>query len=170
MKFGIAIIAALVIFLSPSVNGAESDVVRVFDKKTQMSGEKVMEYLKQADLEKYGFKKTVEESTETDENGKITKKTTIYYLVTDDCSRVWFWESILEQRLPAELRNSKLASTIVKEVKDRITGRKTKTCKVGLEIHPNRCSGKACGNDRGKRGIAGAMHFFCWSASINYAN
>ncbi|XP_028402189.1 uncharacterized protein LOC114525164 [Dendronephthya gigantea] len=167
MKFGIAIIVALVIFLSPSVNGAESDVVRVFDKKTQMSGEKVLEILEKADLEKYGFKKTVEQSTKTDENGKIVKKTTIYYLATDDCSRVWFWESILEQRLPAELRNSKFASTIVKEVKDRITGRKTKTCKVGLEIHPKRC----LGNNSGKRGIADcSWHLVCWAASIKYTD
>ena len=154
-----------------TVNGAESDVVRVFDRKTQMSGEEMREYLKQADLEKYGFKKTVEESTETDENGKITKKTTIYYLVTDDCSKVGFWESVLEQRLPKELKNSKLASTIMKEVEDRITGRKTKSCKVGLEIHPNRCLGRTSSNDRAKRGVADCWkHFFCWTASIKYAN
>ena len=68
-------------------------MVRVFDDKLRLTDEEMAEYLKQADLERYGFMKTDEFSTETDENGKTTKKKTIYYKVTDDCSRVAFWES-----------------------------------------------------------------------------
>ena len=98
------------------MRGAESDVVRVFDDKLRLTDEEMAEYLKQADLERYGFTKTVQSSIETDENGKTTKKKTIYYKVTDDCSRVAFWESVLEQRMPEELQASKLSSTIVKEV------------------------------------------------------
>ena len=56
----------------------------------------MQDYLKKADLERFGFTKTVEVSTETDENGRTTRKRTIYYKVTDNCSRVMFWEGILE--------------------------------------------------------------------------
>ncbi|CAB4043360.1 Hypothetical predicted protein, partial [Paramuricea clavata] len=106
----------------------------------------MQDYLEQADLEKYGFTKTVEVSTETDENGKTTTKKTIYYKVTGDCSRVMFWEGVLEKRMPEELQASKLSSTSVKEVKSRIAGRKTKSCMIILEIHPNRCLKKMSGN------------------------
>ena len=127
----------------------------------------MLQYLKEADLERFGFKKTVEVTTETDENGKRTKKTTIYFLVTDDCSRVMFWESVLEQRLPEELRSSKRTSTIVKEIRSRIDDRKTKGCTVGLEIHlhPGSSDGQS------KRGIAtsSAGHWWCRYASIKYA-
>ena len=132
----------------------------------------MFQYLKQADLKKYGFKKTVEVSTETDENGKQTTKTTIYYLVTDDCSRVRFWERVLEQRLPKELKSSKLASTIVKEMESRTTGRKTKSCTVGLEIHPNRCSRKSTDNKKSKRSTARICILcrFCFKGSVSYAD
>lgn len=53
-------------------------------------------YLEKADLEKYGFVKTTEVSTETDEHGKKKTKKTIYYKVTDDCSKVKFWESVAQ--------------------------------------------------------------------------
>ena len=134
------------------------------------------DHLKQANLERYGFKKTVEVSAETDENGKTTKKTTIYYKVTDDCSKVAFWESVLEQRMPEELQASKLSATTVKEVQRRIAGRQTKGCMVMLEIHPNQCVKKgSVDNGVSKRGTARniCMHIycmFCWAASIQYDN
>ena len=133
---------------------------------------KMAEYLKQADLERYGFTKTVEFSTETDENGKTTKKKTIYYKETDDCSRVAFWESVLEQRMPEKLQASKLSSTTVKEVQRRIAGRQTKKCTVGLEIHPNRCLKKSkADNGVSKRGVRGcSWGAACWNASIQYDN
>ena len=131
-------------------------MVRVFDDKLRLTDEEMAEYLKQADLERYGFTKTVEFSTETDENGKTTKKKTIYYKVTDDCSRVAFWESVLEQRMPEKLQASKLSSITVKEVQRRIAGRQTKKCTVGLEIHPNRCLKKSkADNGVSKRGVSG---------------
>ena len=37
---------------------------------------RILKFLKQANLEKYGFVKSTEVSTETDENGKKTTKTT----------------------------------------------------------------------------------------------
>ena len=82
----------ITLILNISVHGAETDVVRIFDDKLKISDKEMQDYLEQANLEKYGFKKTVEETTETDENGKITKKKTIHYKVTDDCSRVMFWK------------------------------------------------------------------------------
>ena len=91
------------------MHGAETDVIRVFDDKLRLTNDEMEEYLKEADLERFGFTKTVEVSTETDENGKTTKKKTIYYKVTDDCSKVMFWESVLEQRLPEKLHASKLS-------------------------------------------------------------
>ena len=159
-----------------SVHGAESDVVRVFDHKLRLTNEEMEEYLRQANLERYGFTKTVEVSTVTDENGKTTKKTTIYYKVTDDCSRVAFWESVLEQRMPEKLQASKLSSTTVKEVQSRIAGRQTKNCMVMLEIHPNRCLKKSgADNKMSKRGISRGCNskgscFVCWAASIQYGS
>jgi hypothetical protein len=155
------------------VYGAESDVVRVFDDKLRLTDKEMQDYLKQADLERYGFEKTVETSTETDENGKITKKKTIYYKVTDDCNRVMFWEGVLEQRMPEKLQASKLSSATVKEVQRRVVGRKTKSCTVMLEIHSNRCLNKTPDNGVSKRGArrgCGWWCLFCWSASIQYGN
>ena len=147
----------------------ETDVVRIFDDQLHLTRKEMLDYLKQADLEKYGFEKTVEVCTVTDENGKTTKKTTIYYKVTDDCSRVAFWERVLEQRLPKELKASKLSSTTVKEVKSRIAGRRAKSCTVGLEVHPNRCLRKNSNNGVSKRGAAGCKWcLICFNASIQY--
>jgi hypothetical protein len=154
------------------VHGGETDVVRVFDENVKLTEEKMRGYLKEADLEGQRFVKTVEVSTETDENGRIIRKRTIYYRKTDDCSRVMFWESVLEQRLPKGLRNSKLASTTVKEVQSRIAGRKTKSCTVGLEIHPGRCINEIPGgNSVSKRRVARRCSwwcFFCRSATVVY--
>ena len=136
-----------------------------------MSRNEMFGYLKQADLEGNGFDKTVEDCTETDENGKTTKKTTIYYKVTDDCSTVAFWESVLEQRLPEKLQASKLSLTTVKEVKRRIAGRQTKKCTVGLEVHPNRCLEKSSDNGVSKRGTRRrrcSWCLLCFNAAIQY--
>ena len=151
------------------MQGAESDVVRIFHDNLQLSGEQMQDYLKKAELEKYGFTKTVEVTTETDEKGETTRKRTIYYKVTDDCSRVMFWEGVLEQRLPKELQASKLSQTTVKEVQTRIAGRDTKQCTVGLEIHPKGCLTKS-GDGKSKRVARGCgwICIFCWSASILY--
>ena len=146
-------------------------MIRVFDDKLRLTGEEMAEYLKQADLERYGFTKTVEFSTETDENGKTTKKKTIYYKVADNCSRVAFWESVLEQRLPEKLQASKLSSTIVKEVQKRIAGRQTKSCVVMLEIHPNRCLADRADNRMSKRAVSKKLcflHSICLASSIQY--
>jgi hypothetical protein len=156
--------------LNISVHGAESDVIRVFDDKLRLTDEEMQGYLKQADLERYGFKKTVENGKTTDENGKTTTKKTIYYMVTDDCSKITFWEGILEQRLPKKLMNSQIFSTTVKEVESRISGRKTKSCTVGLEIHPGRCSKKALDNGVSKRTASKGcwVCIGCSSATIVY--
>ncbi len=140
--------------------GAEDDVVRVLYEKLHITSKEMQDYLKQANLEKYGFEKNVEISTKTGKNGKTTKKT-IYYLVTDDCSRVMFWEGVLEQRLPKKLK----VSTTVKEVQSRITGRKTKSCTVGLEIHTNRFSDKTVGNGESKRTASGHGCNAWWCSS-----
>lgn len=132
-------------------------------------------YLKKADLEKYGFKKSVEVSTDTDVNGKTRKKTTILYTVTDDCSKVMFWERVLEKRMP-ELLASNISSITVKELQDHIAGRQTKSCTVGLEIHPNRCLKKVGNNGVEKRTTSGGegtakdcrCFMFCSRASIQY--
>ena len=169
MKFGIVVLVVLVVCLSPSVHGAENDVVRVFDPNLRMTKEEMQEYLKQADLERYGFMKTVEKTTTTDENGKVTVKKTIYYKVTDHCSRVMFWESVLEQRMPKKLPGSKIFSTVGKEVRSRIDGRKTKRCTVGLEIHPREGFKKIVDSGMSKRGAADAMaHWWCAYSSIQY--
>ena len=111
--------------------------MRVFDENLQISEQEMKNYLKEAQLEKYGFVRSEEKSTETDEDGKKINKKTIYYTATDDCSKVMFWESILEQRLPEKLRRANIFSKTVKEVEKRIKERKTEACKVGLEIHVN---------------------------------
>ena len=147
--------------------GAESDVVRVFDEKLRLTEKELEDYMKQANLEKYGFTRTEETTIETDENGERRTKRTIYYKVTDDCSRVTFWERVLEQRLPEKLKRSKIFSTTVKEVQDRISGKKTKECTVGLEIHPNQCHRSSGSKRRVARGCG--FCFICSSAAIVYA-
>ena len=149
--------------------GGESDVVRVFDDKLRLTNKDLEEYLKQADLENYGFKKSIEFSTTTDENGKTTTKKTIYYKVTCDCSKVFVWEAILEQRLPKKMKQSDIISITQKEVNKRLVGRKTKNCIVALEIHPNKCLAKKPGNSISKRaagwcGVCGT----CSAVTINY--
>jgi hypothetical protein len=84
-----------------------------------------------------------------------------------------FWEGVLEKRMPEELQASKLSSTTVKEVKSRIAGRKTKSCTVMLEIHPNRCLKKMSGNGVSKRAATRGCNGgcgICWGASIRYAD
>ncbi len=164
-----------------AVLGAETDVVRVFDENLKISEHEMKEYLKKANLEKYGFQRSEEKSIETDENGRKMVKKTIYYMVTDDCSRVMFWESVLEQRLPDKLRKSHIFSKTVKEVKNRIQGRKTKGCRVGLEIHvkTNQCLLKKTADENAeeiKRGLRkGCCNWFnccdgCSQATITYAD
>ena len=152
------------------VHCAETDVIRVFDRTMHLSEDKIFEYLKQADLENYGFVKTTEVSTETDENGKKTTKKTIYYKVTDDCSKVKFWESVLTKRLPKKFANPKIFSDTIKEVESRIIGRNTKSCTVILEVHPNSClEDEKNASKRGLRRPCG----ICWSCSsvkITYGN
>ena len=153
------------------VHGGESDVIRIFDGKLRLSEKQMQDYLKKADLENYGFTKTVEVSTETDENGRKTTKRTIYYKVTDDCSRVMFWEGVLEKRMPKELQASKLSQITVKEVEKRIAGRDTKQCTVGLEIHLNRCLTKSDNDGKSKRAARGCSNGFClicFTAAISY--
>ncbi len=133
---------------------AESDMVRVFDDKLDLTDTEMQRYLKQADLESYGFEKTVETSTVTDEYGKKVTKQTIYYKVVDYCSNVKKWERVLEQRLPGKLKTMDIFSKIVKEVQSRIAGRKTKRCTVILEVHPGQCRKKSEGKNVSKRAAA----------------
>ena len=118
---------------------SENDVVRLFNPKLDLSEKELTKILKEAKLEEAGFKRTVESSTVTDENGKKTEKKTIYYMVKDDCTKVGFWEGVLEQRLPDDFLSSKIGSTLVREIESRIQGRSAKYCMIGLEIHVNRC-------------------------------
>ena len=149
------------------VHCAEVDVIKVFDDKLHPTEKEMFEYLRQLNLEKYGFEKTIEVSTETDEYGKVTKKKTIHYKVTDDCSRVAFWESVLERNLPMKFRNSKIASTIVKEVKSRLTNRKTNSCTVMLEIHPRGLLVNTPNHLVSKRSER-TRHWWCSAVAINY--
>ena len=118
---------------------SENDVVRLFNPKLDLSEKELTKILKEAKLEEAGFKRTVESSTVTDENGKKTEKKTIYYMVKDHCTKVGFWEGVLEQRLPDDFLSSKIGSTLVREIESRIQGRSPKYCMIGLEIHVNRC-------------------------------
>ena len=115
-------------------------MVRVFDPQLKLSKEAMLEILKNAQLEEVGFKKSEESAIETDENGESKEKKTIHYMVKDDCSKVAFWEGVLEQRLPSNFLTSNIGSTFVREIQSRIKGRGTKYCNIGLEIHPrNEC-------------------------------
>lgn len=153
-------------------------MIRVFDENLHISELEMKKYLKEAQLEKYGFARREEKSTEIDEDGKKIEKKTIYFIATDDCSRVPIWESILEQRLPEKLRRAHIFSKTVKEVERRIKGRKTEACKVGLELHvnTNRCPLKDAVNVKGKRSLRrGCCNWFtccrgCSQAKIIYAD
>ena len=143
-------------------------MVRVFSNKLLVSDEELERYLKQADLENYGFTKTIETSTTTDENGKTTTKKTIYYKVTCDCSKTFIWEGILEQRLAKKLQQSDVISKVQKEVNKRLVGRKTKNCIVMLEVHPSKCLVKKEGNGISKRSARGCICWRCYGVTINY--
>ena len=79
------------------------------------------------------------------------------------CSGKVFWST--------ELQASKLSQITVKEVQNRIAGRDTKQCTVGLEIHPNRCSKTNDNDGKSKRVARGCiLHLFCWTASISFKN
>ena len=95
---------------------SESDVVRVFDDKLDLTDKEVLRYLKQADLEHHGFKKSVEYSIVTDENGRKKTKKTIYYKVTVDCSEVGKWEKILKDRMPGALKTMDIFAKTLTEV------------------------------------------------------
>ena len=123
----------------------------------------MFEYLKQANLEKHGFVKTTEVSTETDENGKKTTKTSIHYKVTDDCSKVMYWESILSKRLPKKFTNPKIILDTVKEVESRIT----KSCTVILEVHPKSYKAHTAKNDVSKR--EARCRWPCWICRICFS-
>ena len=156
---------------------AESDIVRVFDDKLDLTDKEMQRYLKQADLESYGFEKTVETSTVTDEYGKKVTKKTIYYKVVVDCLNVKKWVRVLEQRLPGKLKTMDIFSKTVKEVQSRIAGRKTKRCAVILEVHPGQCRKKSKGKNVSKRAVRGCGWWskccgcrICSSASIVYGS
>jgi uncharacterized protein YxeA/NAD-dependent dihydropyrimidine dehydrogenase PreA subunit len=134
------------------VHGAETDVVRIFDDKLDLTDTEMQRYLKQADLENNGFEKAVEFSTVTDEYGRKSTKKTIYYKVTDDCSQVGKWQRVLKERMPGALKMTDIFSKSVKEVEIRIAGRKTKRCAVMLEVHPGRCLKKS--HEKSKRAAA----------------
>ena len=125
----------------------------------------MLEYLEQANLEKYGFVKTNEVSTETDENGKKTTRTTIYYKVNDDCSKVMYWESILAKRLPKKFASPKIFLDTVKEIESRIMGRKTKSCTFILEVHTKPCLVERPENGVSKRELRRGCGFCIGSCS-----
>ena len=129
-------------------------MVRVFNRKSHVVNKEILEYLEQVDLEKYGFKKTVEVTSETVKNGKKTTKRMIHYRVTDDCSRVKYWDDVLEKLMPKKWQLSEIFSTAAKEVQSRISGRKTKSCSFGLEIHTNTCSNDDKASGVSKRSVA----------------
>ena len=72
---------------------AESDVVRVFNPELKLSEKELLKILAEANLEEAGFKRTMESSFVTDENGQKTEKKTIYFMVKDECSKVGFWKA-----------------------------------------------------------------------------
>lgn len=139
-----------------------TDDVPVLDDNIDLTEEELVEYMTEADLEKHGFERTAEISTGTDENGKKTSKRTVYYKRTDDCSRMMVWESILEQRLPEKLRNSKIFSTTVKEIESRIAGRKTRRCTIIVELRPIGLVNSSDVNSVSKRGYPkGCFLWWC---------
>ena len=170
MNFGIAVLVALVVCLSPSVHGGETDVIRVHADKLALTNKQIDDYLKQADLENHGFEKTEEIKYETDKDGKKTMARTVYFKVTDLCFNVGKWEAVLAQRLPKQLSPSKLSSSILDETKYRLAGRNTKSCTVVLEVH-YQCSPV----ENSRRGLSkraprlcyGCIGI-CWAAVITY--
>ena len=114
-----------------------------------------------ADLESYGFERTVETKREIDKKGQITVKKTIHYKVIDDCSKVGKWEKILAKRLPKYW--TKWFEKTEREVKKRIAGHKPKQCEFGVEIHPQRGCGKEKSITNG--GKKRVRRFTCWFCS-----
>ena len=162
-----------------SVRGTESDVVRVFDDKLRLTKKEMEDHLKQANLERYGFNKTVEVSTETDENGKTTKKTTIYWWYVQ--GYWWLLQSgVLGKCFGAthawRAASFKAVCNYCQRSSKAYRRSPDERLHGVLEIHPNQCVKKgSVDNGVSKRGTARniCMHIycmFCWAASIQYDN
>ena len=113
---------------------SETDEISVFDHNGVMNRHEAREALRQANLEELGFNKTTESSTGTDENGKKRKKYVLRYLVKDECSQAKTWQEKLEKKLPPNFFSSTVSRTFARDVKDRVSGRPTKYCLIGLEM------------------------------------
>ena len=149
----------------------ESDEVRVFNPKLNLTDEALLEILEKANLEEAGFEKTVERAIETDENGKTKEKKTIRYMRKVKCSEAAFWVAVLKQRLPHPIWSSSLGSKLRREIQSRIKNRTTKYCRVGFEMLLNP-RGHSISDRLIKRapksGMSSGHHGCCCCCKIEY--
>ena len=90
--------------------------------------------LQAAKLEEIGFNRTTEYSTSVDEDGKRHRISIIRYMVKDECSQAKKWQEKLEKKLPPNFFSSRVSRTFARDITDRVTGRPTKYCYIGLEV------------------------------------
>ena len=122
------------VYLSLVKGILETDEISVSDPEKAMNRHEMRQALRNANLEEIGFNRTTEFSTGVDENGRRRRTTVIRYMVKDKCSKAKEWQEKLEKRLPPNFFSSRVSQTFARDVRDRVTGRPTKYCLIGLEM------------------------------------
>ena len=122
------------IYLSLVKGISETDEITVSDPSRAMNRHEKRQALRNANLEEIGFNRTTEFSTGVDENGRRRRTTVIRYMVKDKCSKAKEWQEKLEKRLPPNFFSSRVSQTFARDVRDRVSGRPTKNCLIGLEM------------------------------------
>ena len=113
---------------------SETDEITVSDPSRTMNRHEMRQALRNANLEEIGFNRTTEFSTGVDENGRRRRRSVIRYMVKDKCSKAKEWQEKLEKRLPPNFFSSRVSQTFARDVLDRVSGRPTKYCLIGLEM------------------------------------
>jgi hypothetical protein len=113
---------------------SDVDEIRVSDPKRAMNRYEIQQALREAKLEEVGFNKTIDFSTGSDKNGKRRRKKIVSYMVKDKCTEAKTWQERLERRLPPNFFSSRVSRTFARDVQDRVTGRSTEYCLIGLEV------------------------------------
>jgi len=154
------------LFFSSTVDATarETMEVKVFDPTLSMSDQKMLERLKEVDLESHGYKveKTTKLVKEPGSGTSVYKKSVLYYKVVD-CSRLREIDQELQTLLPDIFRQD-----LVQKINSEITSKdliKMKQCRVGLQVHFKQgCSDQKKNVRRRKRGCF--ICLFCWNAKL----
>ncbi|KAL9988087.1 hypothetical protein ACROYT_G002489 [Oculina patagonica] len=170
MMFAYLISALLGLFLfsvTVDATAKESMEVRVFNPNFQVSDEKMIERLKEANLEGNGYKKEVTTKLVSDSvsDKPVYQKSYRYYKEVP-CSQLREIDQELQTLLPKDIFGRELVEKINKEIESKdLTN--MKQCQVGLQVHfkeSEGCYDKTKNVRRRKRGCSWCLA--CWNAKL----